>query len=147
MLILNQRHNFVNKAFLKPYVLYNIHASQKLCHENVEVAISIYSNIDKIKITPLLFITLMNNGFKHDNTNNHNLKIKINCKTINETVLSFEILNNFVLSRLTKTKKGISLINTMKQLKLIFKDQYTFEHKVKFNNYIIALQIPIYNED
>lgn len=51
---------------------------------------------------------------------------KINCKIINENVLSFEILNNFVLSRLTKTKKGIGLINTMKQLKLIFKDQYIF---------------------
>lgn len=87
----------------------------------------------------------MNNVFKHENINNHNLKIKINSKVINETVLSFEIMNNFVLSRLTK--KGIGLTNNIKQLKLIFKAQYTFEHKVKFNNYIIALQIPIYNED
>jgi sensor histidine kinase YesM len=101
----------------------------------------------KLKSHLYFFITLIENAFKHSSINNHNLKIKINCKVINETVLSFEILNNFVLSRFTKTKKGIGLINTMKQLKLIFKDQYTFKHKVKFNNYIIALQIPIYNED
>jgi two-component system LytT family sensor kinase len=120
---------------------------EKLRFENVEVAINIDSNIDEIKVPPLLFISLVENAFKHGGINNGNLKIKINCKVINGTVLSFEILNNFVLSQHTKTKKGIGLINTKKRLKLIFKNQYTFEHKVKFNYYIISLQIPIHNED
>lgn len=62
-------------------------------------------------------------------------------------MLSFEILNNFVLSRRTNTKNGIGLTNIKKRLKLIFKNQYTFEHKLKFNYYIIRLQIPIHNED
>ncbi|MFE3849244.1 sensor histidine kinase [Flavobacterium sp. LB3P45] len=120
---------------------------EKLRFENVEVAINIDSNIDEIKVPPLLFISLVENAFKHGGINNGNLKIKINCKVINGTLLSFEILNNFVLSQHTKTKKGIGLINTKKRLKLIFKNQYTFEHKIKFNYYIISLQIPIHNED
>ncbi|MFV8466378.1 sensor histidine kinase [Flavobacterium sp. LB1P62] len=120
---------------------------EKLRFENVEVAINIDSNIDAVKVPPLLFISLVENAFKHGGINNGNLKIKINCKVINGTVLSFEILNNFVLSQHSKTKKGIGLINTKKRLKLIFKNQYTFEHKVKFNYYIISLQIPIHNED
>ena len=120
---------------------------EKLRFENVEVTINIDSNIDAVKVPPLLFISLVENAFKHGGINNGNLKIKINCKVINGAVLSFEILNNFVLSKHTKTKKGIGLINTKKRLELIFKNQYTFEHKVKFNYYIISLQIPIHNED
>ncbi|TRW97934.1 histidine kinase [Flavobacterium gawalongense] len=120
---------------------------EKLRFENVEVSINIDSNIDEIKVPPLLFISLVENAFKHGGINNDNLKIKINCKVINGTTLSFEILNNFVLSQHTKTKKGIGLINTKKRLKLIFKNKYTLEQKIKFNYYITRLQIPIHNED
>jgi sensor histidine kinase YesM len=120
---------------------------EKLRFENVEVTINIDSNIDEIKVPPLLFISLLENAFKHGGINNDNLKIKINCKVIGGSVLNFEILNNFVLSQNIKTKKGIGLINTRKRLKLIFKNKYTLEHLVKFNYYIIRLQIPIHNED
>ena len=120
---------------------------EKLRFENVEVAINLESNIDDVKVPPLLFISLVENAFKHGGINNKNLKIKINCKIINGSLLDFEILNNFVNSQNLKTKKGIGLINTKKRLKLIFKNNYTLEQKVKCNYHIIRLQIPLYNED
>lgn len=120
---------------------------EKLRFENATVNINIESNIDTVKVPPLLFISLLENAFKHGGANNENLKIKINCKVIDSTVLNFEILNNFVLSPDFKTKKGIGLTNTKKRLKLIFNNDYTLEHKIKFNYYIIRIQIPIPNED
>ena len=119
---------------------------EKLRFENVEVNINIESNIDDIKVPPLLFISLVENAFKHGGLNNNRLKIKINCKII-DGWLHFEILNNFVHSHPGKTQKGIGLTNTKKRLKLIFKNNYTLEHKVKFNYYIILLKIPLSNED
>lgn len=119
---------------------------EKLRFENVEVNINIESNIDDIKVPPLLFISLLENAFKHGGYNNNNLKIKINCKIIGER-LHFEILNNFVLSPSFKIQKGIGLINTKKRLKLIYKINFSLEQQVKFNYYIIQLQIPIYNEN
>jgi sensor histidine kinase YesM len=92
---------------------------EKLRFENVEVTINIESNIDEVKVPPLLFISLLENAFKHGGLNNDNLKIKINCKIIGDSILHFEILNNFVLSQNFKTKKGIGLINTKKRLKSI----------------------------
>ncbi|MNE80357.1 hypothetical protein D3C80_1769200 [compost metagenome] len=92
-------------------------------------------------------MSLIENAFKHGGTNNQKLKIKINCKVIDDSVLDFEIINNFVLSQDFRLKKGIGLVNTKKRLKLIFKNNYTLENKVKFNYYIIRLQIPIHNED
>lgn len=119
---------------------------EKLRFENVEVNINIESNIDDIKVPPLLFISLVENAFKHGGLNNNRLKIKINCKII-DGWLHFEILNNFVHSPTLTPQKGIGLTNTKKRLKLIFKNNYTLEHKVKFNYYIILLKIPLSHED
>ena len=119
---------------------------EKLRFENVEVNINIASNIDDIKVPPLLFISLLENALKHGGCNNNKLKIKINCKIVDD-YLHFDIINNFVLSPSIKNQKGIGLTNTKKRLKLIFKNNFNLEHQVKFNYYIIQLQIPIYNED
>ena len=119
---------------------------EKLRFENVEVNINIESNIDDVKVPPLLFISLLENAFKHGGYNNNKLKIKINCKIV-DGFLHFEIINNFVLSQNISTQKGIGLTNTKKRLKLIFKNNYILEHKVKFNYYIILLKIPVNNED
>ena len=43
----------------------------------------------------------------------------------------------------TKSTNGIGLTNTRKRLKLIFKNNYTLEQKIKFNYYIVNLQIPL----
>ena len=119
---------------------------EKLRFENVEVSINIESNIDNVKVPPLLYISLLENAFKHGGLNNKNLKIKINCKIVKDS-LFFEIINNFVLSQRFKNQKGIGLINTRKRLKLIFKNNFTLKHQVKFNYYIILLQIPLHYED
>jgi two-component system LytT family sensor kinase len=119
---------------------------EKLRFENVEVRMNLESNIDSIKVPPLLFISLIENAFKHGGVNNDKLKIKINIR-VTKTMLEFEILNNFVILQNTKNKKGIGLTNTKKRLKLIFKNNFTITQKVKFNFYIITLQIPLYNED
>jgi len=120
---------------------------EKLRFQNVEVAINLESNIDDIKVPPLLFISLIENAFKHGGLNNDNLKIKINYKVVDNKILDFQIINNFVFSPNLKPKKGIGLTNTKKRLKLIFKNKYQLEQKIKFNYYIIHLQIPIYDED
>ncbi|CAN1556234.1 HATPase_YehU-like domain containing protein [Flavobacteriaceae bacterium] len=119
---------------------------EKLRFENVEVTINLESNIDTIKIPPLLFISLIENAFKHGGISNDNLKIKINFRVVNSN-LEFEIINNFVISQPVKTKKGIGLSNTKKRLKLIYKNNFTINQKIKFNFYIITIQIPLNNED
>ncbi|MBW4362169.1 sensor histidine kinase [Flavobacterium taihuense] len=119
---------------------------EKLRFENVEVSINLESDIDNIKTPPLLFISLIENAFKHGGVNNEKLKIKINFRIVNSN-LEFEIINNFVISPSLKPKKGIGLSNTKKRLKLIFKTNFIIQQMIKFNFYIIKIQIPLYNED
>ncbi len=120
---------------------------EKLRFENVEVSINLESNIEDITIPPLLFITLVENAFKHGGLNNELLKIKMNFEIIDRKFLNFEIINNFVLSQPTKIKSGIGLKNIKERLKLIYKNDYTLSKQIKFNYYIVRLQIPLKNED
>ncbi|KIO52072.1 sensor histidine kinase [Flavobacterium hibernum] len=120
---------------------------EKLRFENVEVTINLESNIEDIVVPPLIFISLVENAFKHGGVNNNNLKIKINCKVIDNKMLDFEILNNFVISQNLNSKGGIGLVNTKKRLKLIYKNNFSLKDTTKLNYYIIRLQIPIDNED
>jgi sensor histidine kinase YesM len=120
---------------------------EKLRFENVEVTVNLESNIEDIVVPPLIFISLVENAFKHGGINNNNLKIKINCKVIDNKMLDFEILNNFVNSQNLSAKGGIGLVNTKKRLKLIYKNDFSLKHTTKLNYYIIRLQIPIDNED
>lgn len=120
---------------------------EKLRFENVEVSINLESNIEDITIPPLLFITLVENAFKHGGINNNQLKIKMNFEIIDRKFLNFEIINNFVFSQHSKPKSGIGLKNIKKRLKLIYKNDYTLKKEIKFNYYIVRLQIPLNNED
>ena len=120
---------------------------EKLRFENVEVSINLESDIEDIKIPPLLFITLVENAFKHGGLNNDLLKIKMNFEIIDGKFLNFEIINNFVFSQPTKPKSGIGLKNIKERLKLIYKNDYTLSKQIKFNYYIVRLQIPLNNED
>lgn len=119
---------------------------EKLRFQDVEVQINIESDLENIKIPPLLFISLIENAFKHGGINNEKLKIKINFRVLNSK-LELEVINNFVFSQPTKNKKGIGLSNTKKRLKLIYKNNFIMNQIVKFNFYIIKIQIPLYNED
>ncbi len=119
---------------------------EKLRFQNVEVRINLESDIDNVNVPPLLFISLIENAFKHGGVNNDRLKIKINFRVRNSQ-LEFEIINNFVISPPIGNKKGIGLSNTKKRLKLIFKNNFVIQQKIKLNFYSIKMQIPLYNED
>lgn len=119
---------------------------EKLRFQNVEVQINVESNIENIKVPPLLFISLIENAFKHGGIKNEDLKIKINLRVLNSK-LEFEVINNFVFSPQEKSKKGIGLVNTKKRLKLIYKNNFSIQQKIKLHFYIIKIQIPLNNED
>ncbi|MBC5838041.1 sensor histidine kinase [Flavobacterium muglaense] len=120
---------------------------EKLRFETVHVSFDIESNIDEINVPPLLFISLVENAFKHGGISNPNLVIKINCKTINDSLLEFEIINNFIQKPNLTIRTGIGLKNTKKRLKLLYHNKFSLQHKIKFYYYVVSLQIPLNHEN
>ncbi len=116
---------------------------EKLRYENVDLRINIDSDIDDVKVPPLLFISLIENAFKHGGIDKDQLKIKINCKITTNGFLNFEVINSYRPLINNSKNQGIGLSNTKKRLKLIFKNNFTLVQKTKFNYHIIIMQIPI----
>ena len=108
--------------FLKDYI-----ELQKIRY-NDKLTLEISENIDNQneQISPLLFIPLVENAFKHgveENTENSFIHIKIDLKNRN---LLFEIENNFEGNNHKKEKENIGLVNIKRQLELLY-SEHNFE--------------------
>jgi two-component system LytT family sensor kinase len=137
MFVLKSKYIKYTISLSVSYILYDIEGSKfiplikgidyikivKLRFENVQIRINLESDIDAIKVSPLLFISLIKNAFMRGG------------------------VNNFVITKIKKNKKGIGLSNTKNRLKLILKNNFYLILRAKFNFHIISLQIPLYNED
>lgn len=96
-----------------------------------------------IKIAPLLFISLIENSFKHGVSASKESSIEINMTCENKKVL-FTIKNdNYPKKTTDKSGSGIGLQNLEKRLQLLYPNKYSFETSVKANRFLVNLEIEI----
>ena len=92
-------------------------------------------------IAPLLFISLIENAFKHGVSNNLPSFIRI-CITYDKTEVHCRIANSyFPKNGQDKSGSGIGLVNLEKRLELIYPESYSFRHGQDGDTYIADLQI------
>ena len=123
-------------SFLKDYI-----ELQKIRY-NDKLTLDIIEDIDNLNepITPLLFIPLVENAFKHgveENTSDSFINIKIMLKN---RQLNFMIENNFETIHPKKEKENIGLTNTKRQLELIYQE-HTFEIIKSENTFKVLITI------
>ena len=103
-----------------------------------------YSFPDKetgIKIAPLLFISLIENAFKHGVSATKESLISISMTCDNNTIL-FKIENdNFPKKTDDKSGSGIGLQNLEKRLKLLYVGKHSFKAIVEENRFKATLKI------
>lgn len=103
-----------------------------------------YSFPDKetgIKIAPLLFISLIENAFKHGVSASKESLISISMTCDNNTIL-FKIENdNFPKKTDDKSGSGIGLQNLEKRLKLLYAGKHNFKAFVEGNRFTATLKI------
>ncbi|APZ47413.1 histidine kinase [Polaribacter reichenbachii] len=94
-----------------------------------------------IQIAPLLFISLIENAFKHGVAASKPSSINMNMTCTNKTVL-FTIENtNFPKKSNDKSGSGIGLQNLEKRLQLLYPDKYIFQTEVILNRFVVNLEI------
>ena len=94
-----------------------------------------------IKIAPLLFISLIENAFKHGVSASKASEININM-TCNDKTVVFTIENdNFPKKIDDKSGSGIGLQNLEKRLKLLYADKHKFESALKDERFSVHLEI------
>ena len=123
--------------FMKKYVeLMKLRVSNKTV-----VDYSFPSENQDVQIAPLLFISLIENAFKHGVSASKGSLIKIFLKC-DKGVVKFSISNdNFPKRTDDKSGSGIGLKNLQKRLKLLYRDKYNFSTKIEDNRFLVDLEI------
>lgn len=123
--------------FMKRYIdLMALRSSQKT---RVDYQFPTLNN--DIEIPPLLFISLIENAFKHGISARKETKISFSLM-LNDNNLYFVAENeNLPKQSDDKSGSGIGLVNLEKRLKILFPHQYTLTKKITDNIYWISLSI------
>jgi LytS/YehU family sensor histidine kinase len=123
--------------FMKKYIdLMKLRISDK-----TKVTYNFPSEETGIKIAPLLFISLIENAFKHGVSASKESEIDIKMTVKLQTVL-FSIENdNFPKKTDDKSGSGIGLPNIEKRLNLLYPNKSSFKTFVKENRYMAQLEI------
>ncbi|QCX38928.1 histidine kinase [Aureibaculum algae] len=94
-----------------------------------------------IKVAPLLFISLIENAFKHGVSASKACEIEINMTRNANTVL-FTIENdNYPKKTNDKSGSGIGLQNLEKRLQLLYPNKHSFKSSVINNRFLVHLEI------
>lgn len=143
------------------YVLYEVNSSkanllQEINHINnfidierlrfqdrVEAEMDITGDIEDVEIPPLLFLSFIENCFKHGLKENDKIKINMSFEIINNDYLEFKLSNNFNPEANQNNNQGIGLANSKRRLKLLFSNNFELETRIKGDTYNLFLKIPV----
>ena len=97
----------------------------------------------QLEIAPLLFISLIENAFKHGVSSSRDSRIDIRLEQ-NEGKLVFTCENtNFPKDDADRSGSGIGIENTRRRLDLIYKDRYVWEQSLEDNIYKVRVTIEL----
>jgi sensor histidine kinase YesM len=104
------------------------------CNEMTEIRSEFIVHNSKIEIAPLLFISLIENAFKHGMNSNAPATIDINMiQTDSTLVFTCDNTNNPKPSK-DRSGSGIGLENTRRRLNLIYPNHYQWEQTITPEN-------------
>ncbi|WP_231850263.1 sensor histidine kinase [Winogradskyella sp. PG-2] len=112
-------------------------------NDRIESEMNITGEIDDVQVPPLLFLSFVENCFKHGLKENDNIFINMSFKVIDEKYLEFILKNNFNPNAGQNDKQGIGLSNAKRRLNLLFSKNFNMESKIEDDTYILFLKIPI----
>ena len=124
-------------TFLRNYI-----ELMKIRYTNqVDIMVSIPEIVPDIKIPPLLFISFIENAFKHGITYQQKSFIQVSMD-IRDAELHCQVINsNF--DNINGQHKGIGLDNIRQRLRLLYGDNYKLEINNENNEFHVLLIIPI----
>ena len=110
--------------------------------KNKNVKTNIRGIISKQKISPLLFISYIENAFKYGTDFNGNTEVEINI-SVKGNELQFKCVN--IIGNRTKDKEsyGIGLQNTKNRLMLLYPNKYWLTIVEKDNKFMVDLKLKL----
>ena len=111
------------------------------CSEKTVVDVHFEEFGPSLKISPLLFISLVENAFKHGSSAHHEAYVKIDMRLDgDDLVFSCE---NSLVPKETKdySGSGVGIENMRRRLELLYKGKYSYESTVEHGKYVATVRI------
>lgn len=93
------------------------------------------------QVIPLLFISLVENAFKHGVSANQPSYIRITFEQTKEAITFTTLNSNFPKTKEDKGGSGIGIVNLKKRLELCYPGQHIFTYGVEDNLYVCKLVV------
>ncbi len=133
------------KAYLLEEINYInnfIDISRLRFNEQINFETEISGDIEDVQVPPLLFLTFIENCFKHGLKDSEVVDVKMSFEVVNN-YLEFRLSNTFNAQSRVKNEKGIGIANSQRRLSLLFANNYVLETRVRESTYHLFLKIPI----
>ena len=113
------------------------------CNEKTEVKTTFDIQQD-VEIAPLLFISLIENAFKHGVSSNRSSMIDIHLEQKGNNIVFTCDNTNYPKDDGDRSGSGIGIENTKRRLELIYHDRYTWEQSISTDNiYSVLITIRV----
>ncbi len=109
--------------------------------DNVKIKLSVSDETKDIKIPPLLFVTFVENAFKHGISYRHPSFVSIDLMIENHEIVFHCVNSNFSNSK--DQYHGIGLDNVRKRLLLLYGERHIFVIEENTSSFDVRLRIPI----
>ncbi|GEO06640.1 histidine kinase [Adhaeribacter aerolatus] len=114
-------------------------------NDEIPINFKIEGNPQEVLVVPLIFITFLENAFKHGVSNNNpnawiNIFIQINCRQCVYRVENSKLSNTQLV---TGNKSGIGLQNLKRRLELSYPNQYKLQINDQPDRYEVALNLTL----
>ena len=128
--------------FMRNYI-----ALMKLrCNEKTEVNAQFSMHNAQLEIAPLLFISLIENAFKHGVSSSRPSKIDIRLLLEDEQLVFTCDNTNYPKDDADRSGSGIGLENTRRRLDLMYPGRYNWEQSLQDNIYQVRIKIIVKSE-
>jgi LytS/YehU family sensor histidine kinase len=111
--------------------------------DGVEAELDITGDIEDVYVPPLLFLSFVENCFKHGKRGNEKIKVKMSFEIVNKGYLEFRLMNNFNPNLNQDKSNGIGIINAKRRLNLLFSKDFILDTFIKEDTYNLFLKIPV----
>ncbi|WP_298513081.1 sensor histidine kinase [uncultured Kordia sp.] len=112
-------------------------------NDRIESNMNITGNIDDVEIPPLLFLSFVENCFKHGLKGVEKINIDISFEITKKNDLEFRLINNFNADAEEEENHGIGIMNSQRRLTLLYDNDFILETHVENNTYNLFLKIPV----
>lgn len=111
--------------------------------DRVDFEMDITGDMEDVEVPPLLFLSFVENCFKHGLKDNDKIKINMSFIITGNNYLEFKLKNSFNPKTGQDHTHGIGISNAKRRLNLLFFNDYVLETKIVEDTYNLYLKIPV----